>query len=156
LILNSLLNLTPPFELLESGGGGSGAVVWLRQASKDLAPIYQGSGPTDVWTILDSSSDPVDLFAQTIRFVAGEVADESDPDNRYDDTLEGLYQYETGTDDNITIGGDSGNEVTVRHLPANTATAGVFRYWLWDVTTTGQEVVLASGKLVVKPAIKAV
>lgn len=131
-------------------------ITWQRQATKDLAPIYRGSGPTDVWTILDSAGDPVDLSAQTIRFVVGEVTDENDPDDLFDDTVEGLYQYETGADDNITIGGDDDNEVSVRHLPANTATAGLFRYWLWDVTTEGQEVVLASGKLPVRPSVKSV
>jgi hypothetical protein len=61
------------FDGSAGGGGGAGAGVWLRQATRDLAPIPQASGPTDVWSILDRDGAAVDLTGRTIRFVVGKV-----------------------------------------------------------------------------------
>lgn len=125
-----------------------------RAATRDLAAIPQGSGPTDLWTITDATGAAIDLSAKTVRFVVAETTDDGDDEDPYDDDLTALYQYETGTDSNISVGGASGNQVSVRHLPANTATAGLFLYWLWDVTTAGEETVLAKGKMPVTVAKK--
>jgi hypothetical protein len=143
------------FDGSAGGGGGAGAGVWLRQATRDLAPIPQASGPTDVWSILDRDGAAVDLTGRTIRFVVGKVTDAGDVDDPTDDVLAGAYQYQSGDDANVSVGGGTdNNQVTVRHLPARTATAGAFLYWLWDVTTSGQEVVLARGSFIVRPAVK--
>lgn len=133
---------------------GGGETVFIRSVTKDLPVIAQGSAPTDRWTILDVDRVAVNLSGRVVRFVVGQVTDEGDEEDRTDDAIEALYQYESGDDANITIGGTDNNQVSVQHLPANTATAGAFRYWLWDVTTTGEEITLASGTFEVRPAAK--
>ena len=47
----------------------------------------------------------------------------------------------------ITVAGDSNNEVTVEDDDTNTATAGIFRYVLWDTTN---DLVRARGTLTIE------
>jgi hypothetical protein len=124
-----------------------------RYATRDLPPIPSGSSPTDQWAVVDGTGAAVDLSGKTIRFVALSVVDAGVEDDRTDDQLVGVYQYQTGTDDNIEVAGAGHNVVRVTHDAARTATPGEFRYELWNVT---DNLVLAAGRLPVRPAVKAV
>jgi hypothetical protein len=120
-----------------------------RQASRDLAPMLAGSAPADLWTITDGTGAAVNLSGKSLRFVVYEIDDDGDDEDRFDDTLEAAWKYETGGA-GITIGGGSSNQVTVQHTAANNV-AGDWRYILWNTT---DNLVLAHGKMPVLPAVK--
>lgn len=120
-----------------------------RYSTRDLPPIAQGSEPTEVWTITNSEGAAVDLSGKTIRVVVcavdkGELDANSQP---FDDTLTGSFKYETG--DGITIRGDDNNQVWLDHDASKTATPGVYRYFLWNVT---DKLLLAKGRMPIEPA----
>jgi hypothetical protein len=117
-------------------------------ATRDLQAILQGAAPVWVWTITDGTGAAVDLSAKTVRFVACSI-NEDDEDSVYDDGLTALFQYETGGS-GIAISGAGSNIVTVTSTYSDMATlAGVYRYFLWNVT---DRQTLATGKLPIKPA----
>lgn len=140
-----------------NGGGGGTTITPLfaqtnnpRYSTRDLPPILQGSAPTDRWTITDAAGGAVGLSGKTVRFVAMEVSDAGDDvDSVYDDSVTGLYKYET-SGSGIVVSGADNNIVSVTHSAANTATAGQFKYILWNAT---DKLPLASGKLTIKPAV---
>jgi hypothetical protein len=124
-----------------------------RFATRDLAPIAQGSTPTDQWTITDARGNAIDLSGKTLRLVAytvtdAEVASGACPDP-FDATLTAAFKYETGGS-GIIVGGDNNNLVSITHSVGHTAIAGEFRYWLLNVTDL---LPLANGKMPIKPAV---
>jgi hypothetical protein len=123
-------------------------------ATKDLPAIPLGSGPSFQWTVVDSSGNAIDLSAKTVRFVVASADSGTDEFSKYDDTLTGEFQYQSG----LVISGGSSNVVTVQ-TDSDDITAigsGEHRYWLWDVTTAGAERVLVKGKFPVEPAVRSV
>lgn len=120
-----------------------------RYQTRDVPPIAQGSAPTDVWVVVTANGEPVNLSGKTVRLVAFEV-DDPDEDVKYDETLVPAFEYQTGGD-GIVIAGDENNEVRLTHDVLKTATAGNFRYFLWNITDS---LVLAKGKLPIEPAVK--
>lgn len=124
-------------------------------ASKDLPATPVGSGPQFQWEIFDSSGNAVNLSGKTVRFVVATVDEGSDEFSKYDDTLTGAFQYQSGTSA-LAVSGTSSNVVTVQVDSADIDTAGVHRYWIWDATTSGAERVLVKGKFPVEPAVRSV
>jgi hypothetical protein len=143
-----------PFNYLGPVGVVSLPVVASRSrprlTTRRLATIPQGSAPSDAYTLTDHDGNAVDLLGRTLRMVVARATDEGDEDDRTDDAIEALYKYETG--DGLTIGGASHNVLTIQHDAANTATAGRFRYWLFDVSVSAQPVALMRGTVDVEPA----
>lgn len=135
----------PRYELPVSAGPTT-----RRYVTRDLAPIAQGSAPVETWTITDANGVAVDLEGKTIRCVVCSVDDAGDEDTIFDDELSGAFEYETGGG-GITIGGADDNVVTLQHDAAKTATAGDYRYFLWDVDANQ---VLAKGLMPIEPAVK--
>lgn len=127
-----------------------------RYSTRNLAPIAQGSAPTDVLTIVDGTGAALDLRSHDLRLVVCSV-DEEDAEDPYDDVLEGLHSYETAGA-GLSVGSTDGtkNQVTIQHDAANTAEAGSFRYFLWDLTDGDHPVVLCKGRLLVEPAVQSV
>ena len=115
---------------------------------RDLAPIAQGSAPAIVFTVLDADDVAINLTGKTVRMVVCTVDEDSDTEATHDDTLTAVFAYETGGS-GVTIGGAGNNVVTVQHSAVNTATAGEFRYFLWNITDS---IVLVKGKLTIEPA----
>lgn len=122
-----------------------------RYATRDLAPIATASAPTEIWTLVDGNGIAINLSAKTLRVVVGLVDDQGtdDADDPFDDTIAGSFKYETGGS-GITVGGAGNNLVTLVHSSAKTATAGDFRYWLWNVT---DKIVLATGAMPIVPSL---
>lgn len=129
-----------PFQAVTSNPG---------HAVRDLAPTLQHSAPAHQWTVTDGSGDPVDLFGVTLRLTVWAVTDTGDTADRFDDVLEGAWQYETGGE-GITISGEDRNVVTVQHDHENNAVAGDYRYCLWNVD---DRIPLARGKMPIIPAV---
>jgi hypothetical protein len=149
-----------------SDGTGGGGIVFVtpimasttnpRYSTRDLPPIAQGSSPVDVVSVTSGSGAPVGLTGRTLRLVAYLVADDKGTDTRYDDTLAPAFMYETA-DGGLTIGGPSGNEVSIHHDPDKTAKPGEYRYFLWDITdlVAGKGgIVLMKGKYPIEPAVR--
>jgi hypothetical protein len=126
-------------------------------ATKDLPAIPDGSGPAFQWTISDSSGTAVNLSGKTVRFVVASVDEGAEEFSRYDDTLTGEFQYQSGTAA-LVVSGASNNVVTVQTDSDDITAigAGEHRYWMWDVTTAGAEKVLVKGKFPVEPAVRSV
>jgi len=89
-----------------------------------------------LFTILDSDDNAVDLSAAALTFAVYKVGEP--------DTI--LWSLTSGAGE-ITVAGDSNNEVTVEDDDTNTATAGIFRYVLWDTTN---DLVRARGTLTIE------
>jgi hypothetical protein len=118
-----------------------------RHTVKDIAPIYAGSTPTDFWIIKDAAGNAVDLSAKDLRLIGTTVENAGQIVSIFDDVYEIAWQYDTGGD-GITVSGDDGNQVTIQHDAAKTATAGDYRYWLLNLT---DRLVLVTGKYPIKP-----
>jgi hypothetical protein len=149
------------FAILPGAGGGSGSgdivavtpiqasVTNPRYATRDLAPIAQGSTPTDAWTVTTGAGLPLNLAGKTVRLVAYTEAEPVGDCNPFDLILTPQFKYETGGNGIIVSGTDS-NIVSVTHSAANTAKAQELRYWLLDVTDL---LPIATGKMPIKPAV---
>jgi hypothetical protein len=122
-----------------------------RYATRNLATVTQGSAPTDVLVITDAAGEPIDLSGRTLKIVAALVTDAGEVDDKFDDTLEGRFAYTTA-DGELTVGGADDNQLSILHDATNTATAGNYRYWLWDVTNAARPIVLVKGRLPIEPA----
>lgn len=139
-----------------SGSGVPTTPIWAnaanpRYSDRQLAPIAQGSAPTEILTLNDGAGNPIDLTGRILRLVVYETLEDSATPTRYDDTLNALFQYDMG--DEITLGPNE-NQVTIIHDVVKTATPGDFRYFLWDVTDAGGEYVLLKGRFPIEPAVK--
>lgn len=110
-----------------------------RYSTRKLAPVAQGSAPTDILLITDGAGAAINLSGKTLRMV---VATESDG------VLTTAYKYETGGS-GLTVGGGSNNQVTIQHDDANTTTPDEYSYWLWNVT---DDIVLCKGTFEVEAA----
>jgi hypothetical protein len=151
---------TFPYSYTGPGGSSAGSSVGRsaivvqatnpRYSTRNCAPVARASAPADVFVILNgSTTDPVDLTGKSLRFVVYEITDAGDECDPFDDQLTAAFKYETGGD-GITLGGEDSNEVTVQHDATKTATAGDYRYFLWNVT---DQIVLSTGKLPIVPAL---
>ena len=96
----------------------------------------QNSGPTYIFAITDGDGAAVNLVGKTLWFVV------------HNDIGDVIFTRKTGGT-GVTIGGVSGNQVTVVVTAANLANAGDFEYKLWD-KTSGSELPIAVGAYVVK------
>ena len=121
-------------------------------ATKDLAAIPTASAHAVEWTIVDRLGNAVSLSGKTVRCVFGLVSDAGDEDDTTDDTLTASFAYET-SGSGIVVSGTGSNIVTLTHDVAKTATAGQFRYWLWNTT---DKRLLVKGLAFVEPALQAV
>lgn len=83
---------------------------------------------TKTFTITDKDGEPVNLSGKSISFVAWKQNDE-----------EALWKIS-----DCTVGGDDNNVVIASQDDANTGTAGIFRYTLWNET---DDAVLVTGRL---------
>jgi hypothetical protein len=148
------------FDTLGEGGGGTGARLTItpikatatnpRYSTRRLANVAQGTAPIDIVDITDGAGNPVDLTDKSLRMIVCEMTEEHDEETIFDDELTGLYKYETGSGENLEIGGDDNNQVTIHHDAANTLTPGRYPYWLINVT---DNVPLLKGILPVEPAV---
>lgn len=149
-----------------AGSGSEGGIVFVtpimasatnpRYSTRNLAPIAQGSSPIDIVSITDGAGTPIMLAGRSLRLVAYLVTDDNGTDSRFDDTLAPAFTYETAAG-GLTIGGSNGNEVSIHHDPSKTATAGEYRYFLWDVTdeVDGKGgIVLMKGRYPIEPAVR--
>jgi len=110
-----------------------------RTSSPVPLEMYQNEQKTFLLTVNDSSGDPVDLSAMTLRFV---VHDEND-------TTAAVFKVELP---DITTSGVSNEIANVTVSAAKAATANSSLLWkLWDITG---EQVLMSGNLKIKTAKK--
>lgn len=147
-----------------TGEAGSGGILITpllagtnnpRFSTRKLAQVAKGSGPTDVLTLVDGAGVAIDLSDRDLRLVVCEMLDEGDPDDEFDDSVGGLYKYETGqgSGEGLEVGGDDNNQVSIYHDAANTTDAGRFPYFLWDVTGGEDPQLLMKGILPVVPAV---
>lgn len=126
------------------------SVVDPRFAVHDLPQMAQGSAPSTSWTIVNESSQPIDLSSKTVRFVAARLAGDCDGWRTLTPLTVGAWQYQSGTDA-LTVGGTGDNVVTVHHAEADSATPGQFVYYLWNIT---DKLLLASGRMPIVPALQ--
>lgn len=119
-------------------------------ATKDLAAIPTASAHQVEWTIIDRLGNAVSLSGKTVRCVFGLVSDAGNEDDTTDDTLAASFAYET-SGSGIVVSGTSNNIVTLTHDVVKTATAGQFRYWLWNIT---DKRLLAKGQAFIEPALQ--
>lgn len=105
--------------------------------------VQQGSSaPAVVVSVVDGEGAAVDCSAKTLRLNVGLTA-----------TSPPLFTLTSGGG-GLTVGGDDDNEVTATYTTTHTATAGAYRWWLWDVTSP--DLVLAYGSWSILAARKAV
>lgn len=121
-------------------------------ATRDLPVLPAASGNTIIWTITDGNGSAVDLSGKTCRLVAYTVTAVGDNENEtYDDTVSSVaFQYATGGD-GLTVGGTDNNQITLVHSITKTATAGNYRYFLWNIT---DNTLLAKGRMPIEPSVK--
>jgi len=91
-----------------------------------------------VWTIVDSSSNPVSLAGKTVRFNVSEIG-----------TATPAFVY-SSTGSEITISGSSNNVVTLSADDTNTGRAGLYQYALLNYT---DDTLLNKGTLKIVPTV---
>jgi len=117
-----------------------GVTVSAGAVSEHKLTAYQNQslGPF-VFTVVDSSSNPVSLAGKTVRFDVAEIGKTGSPDWSY-----------SSTGSQITISGSSNNIVTLSATDTYTGTAGLFAYRLRNHT---DEIVLDTGTLKIVPGV---
>lgn len=112
--------------------------VSAGQVTDNAITQYQHAafGPF-LFTITDSDGAAVDLSSAGLTFAVYEPG-----------TPGTLLWTLTSAAGDITVGGDSNNQVTVSDDDTHTGTAGVYRYVLWDTTA---DAVRARGTLTIEP-----
>jgi hypothetical protein len=130
--------------------GGAYAIA-PRYLTRDLPIVPTETASQTSWTILDTDGGPVSVTGN-LRLVAVSIDDDDDEDcdnELFDVTLTPAFSYETGA--GLTVGGDDNNVITLTHDTTKTATAGTFRYFLWDVDN---DIPLARGRMPIIPSAK--
>ena len=120
-------------------------------ATRDLPKLPAASANVIIWTIVNAMGEAVTLTGKTCRLVAYLTTSEGEDDTtEIDDSITASFQYATGGD-GLVVGGADNNQITLAHSITKTATAGEYRYMLWNIT---DNTLLAKGKMPIVPSVK--